>query len=70
VLEDILDVPAATRWLAEQPEVRMRILPELSPFAAAWIEPGGPDILHFESPAAALRRLHARLVSGTQGACP
>ncbi len=30
VLEDILDVPAATRWLAEQPHVRLRNLPERS----------------------------------------
>jgi ATP-dependent helicase Lhr and Lhr-like helicase len=62
VLEDILDVPAATRWLAERPRIRFRSLPELSPFAAAWIEPGGPEILHFEPPGDALRRLHARLL--------
>jgi ATP-dependent Lhr-like helicase len=68
VLEDILDVPGATRWLLEEPQFRLRVLPELSPFTAAWIEPGGPDILSFEPPADALRRLHARLVAGTQGA--
>jgi ATP-dependent helicase Lhr and Lhr-like helicase len=64
VLEDVLDVPAATRWLREQPQIRIRNLSELSPFAAAWIEQGEPDILRFESPAEALRRLHARLVHG------
>ncbi len=62
VLEDVLDVPAATRWLAERREIRVRHLPALSPFAAAWIEQGEADILRFESPEAALRRLHARLV--------
>jgi ATP-dependent Lhr-like helicase len=64
VLEDILDVPAATRWLAAQPRIRFRNLQELSPFATAWIEPGGPDLLRFEPPADALRRLHSRLVLG------
>jgi ATP-dependent helicase Lhr and Lhr-like helicase len=61
VLEDILDVHAAKYWLAGQPQVRIRVLPELSPFAAAWIEPGGPDVLRFEPPGDALRRLHERL---------
>ena len=68
VLDDILDVPGATRWLRQQPRIRVRVLPELSPFAAAWIEPSGPDVLHFEPPADALRRLHARLVSAGTGA--
>ncbi len=67
VLEDILDVPAATRWLSDSPPIRFRVVPELSPFAAAWIEPGGPDFLRFEPPADALRRLHARLALGSQG---
>ena len=70
VLEDILDVPAAMRWLARRPAIRFRDLPGLSPFAAAWIEPGGPEILHFEPPAEALRRLHARLAFGTHGVSP
>jgi ATP-dependent Lhr-like helicase len=61
VLEDVLDVPAAIRWLEAHPPVRCRSLPGLSPFAAAWIEPGPTDALCFEPPAAALRRLHARL---------
>ena len=64
VLEDLLDVSAASRWLAKPPPIRVRVLCELSPFAAAWIEPGGPDILHFEPPEDALRRLHARLALG------
>ena len=62
VLEDLLDVPAAERWLNERPAIRFRSLPGLSPFAAAWIEPGQADSLQFEPPAEALRRLHARLV--------
>jgi ATP-dependent helicase Lhr and Lhr-like helicase len=61
VLENVLDVSAALCWLAQQPPIRIRALPEISPFAAAWIEPGGPDILRFEQPEEALRRLHARL---------
>jgi ATP-dependent helicase Lhr and Lhr-like helicase len=61
VLEDLLDVPAAVRWLNERPAVRFRSLPGQSPFAAAWIEPGQVDSLQFEPPADALRRLHARL---------
>jgi ATP-dependent Lhr-like helicase len=62
VLEDLLDVPAAERWIKGGPAIRFRSLPGLSPFAAAWIEPGQADALQFEPPAAALRRLHARLV--------
>ncbi len=61
VLEDILDVPAAERWLKTRPPVRFRVLPGLSPFAAAWIEPGAVESLCFEPPALALQRLHARL---------
>ncbi len=62
VLEDLLDVPAAERWLKTMPVVRFRSLPAQSPFAAAWIEPGQADSLQFEAPAEALRRLHARLM--------
>ncbi len=61
VLEDLLDVPAALRWLNESPVVRFRSLPGQSPFAAAWIEPGQADSLQFESAGEALRRLHSRL---------
>ena len=70
VLEDILDVPAAAHWLASEPPIRFQALDELSPFAAAWIEPDGAEILRFEPPADALRRLHARLVLGMQEASP
>ena len=62
VLEDLLDVPAALRWLTARPAVRFRSLPGQSPFAAAWIEPGQADSLQFEAPGEALRRLHARLM--------
>jgi ATP-dependent Lhr-like helicase len=61
VLEDILDVPAAAHWLESSPPIRCRTLPGLSPFAAAWIEPGPAEALGFEPPAMALQRLHARL---------
>ncbi len=70
VLEDFLDVPAAARWLASRPAVRFRGLPGISPFAAAWIEPGTPEALQFESPGDALRRLHARLTAAAKGAVP
>jgi ATP-dependent Lhr-like helicase len=63
VLEDILDAPTALTWLAERPEVRFRSLDAVSPFAAAWVDPGQGDALRFESPADALKRLHARLAS-------
>ncbi|MFI5455044.1 MAG: DEAD/DEAH box helicase [Isosphaerales bacterium] len=61
VLEEILDVPAAERWLEARPPVRCRVLPGLSPFAAAWIERGPAEALCFEPPGMALQRLHARL---------
>jgi ATP-dependent Lhr-like helicase len=64
ILDDLLDAPTALAWLASRPEIRFRSLTGLSPFAAAWIDPSDsdPDALRFESPAEALRRLHARLV--------
>jgi ATP-dependent Lhr-like helicase len=67
VLDELLDVPAAVRWLASRPAIRFRSLPGLSPFAAAWIEPGTTEALQFESPGDALRRLHARLTTGIGG---
>ena len=54
VLEDLLDVPAALRWIDERPTVRCRVLDGLSPFAAAWIEPGQGESLQFEPAAVAL----------------
>ena len=62
VLEETLDAPTALEWLASLPTVRFRALDGPSPFAAAWIDPGGPEPLRFEAPDAALRRLHERLV--------
>ncbi len=62
VLDDILDISVAASWLKRQPRIRSRSLPSLSPFAAAWIEPGDHEPLQFESAASALKRLHARLV--------
>jgi ATP-dependent Lhr-like helicase len=62
VLEEILDAPRALEWLESRPSVRFRVLDGPSPFASAWIDPGGPEPLRFESPGDALRRLHQRLV--------
>jgi ATP-dependent Lhr-like helicase len=62
VLEETLDAPRAREWLESQPIVRFRALEGPSPFASAWIDPGGPEPLRFESPDDALRRLHQRLV--------
>ena len=62
VLEETLDAPTALEWLASRPRVRFRSLDGPSPFAAAWIDPGGPEAMRFESPVDALRRLHERLV--------
>ncbi len=63
VLEDVLDAPAAVAWLAGNPAIRFRALDGLSPFASAWIDPGSAEPLRYESPAEALRRLHARLAT-------
>jgi len=67
VLHDLLDVPAAVRWLQSRPVVRLRKLPCLSPFAAAWISPSANEPVQFEAPADALRRLHARLTTARTG---
>jgi ATP-dependent Lhr-like helicase len=62
VLDDLLDTPTALAWLSTRPTLRFRSLDGPSPFASAWVEPGaGGEALRFESPAEALRRLHARL---------
>ncbi len=63
VLDDVLDTPAARDWLQSGPLLRFRALRALSPFAAAWVVPGEAEPIHFESPAEALKRLHARLLS-------
>jgi len=47
--------------------VRLRKLPCLSPFAAAWISPSADEPVQFEAPADALRRLHARLTTARTG---
>jgi ATP-dependent Lhr-like helicase len=62
VLEEILDAPTALKWLESRPSIRFRVLDGPSPFAAAWIDPGGPEPLRFEAPGDALRRLHERLI--------
>ena len=63
VLNDCLDCPSALAWLESLPKPRFRALDGPSPFASAWIDPGGPEPVRFESPADALKRLHERLVS-------
>lgn len=63
VFEDLLDVRAALAWLGSAPAIRVRRLDQRSPFTAAWIEPEPGEALAFESPAAALQRLHARLTA-------
>lgn len=68
ILNDVLDVPAAARWLATRPAIRLRRLPGPSPFAAAWIAPGGDEAMRHDSPDDALRRLHARMTAASGGA--
>jgi ATP-dependent Lhr-like helicase len=67
VLRDILDVDAAARWLATGPSLRLRVLSAPSPFTLAWIAPGADEPLHFDTPADALRRLHARMTASAAG---
>jgi ATP-dependent Lhr-like helicase len=61
VLEDLLDLDAARRYLDSAPTLRFRRLEGTSPFAAAWIDPAGAEPIRFEPPSNALKRLHARL---------
>jgi ATP-dependent Lhr-like helicase len=63
VIEDLLDTPAALRWLSSRPQLRFRNLGGLSPFTAAWIDVGGDEPLRFETPLEALRRLHERVMA-------
>jgi ATP-dependent Lhr-like helicase len=63
VLHDLLDLPAAVRWLESRPGLKLRRLPCLSPFTTAWISPSADEPVQFESPAEALWRLHARLTT-------
>ncbi|MDR3621171.1 MAG: DEAD/DEAH box helicase [Paludisphaera borealis] len=67
VLRDILDVDAGARWLATKPTLRLRRLSAPSPFTLAWIAPGADEPLHFDTPADALRRLHARMTASNAG---
>ena len=65
VLDDLLDTPAALAWLASRPAVRFRVARRprrRSPPPGSTPEAAEP--LAFESPAEALRRLHARLTGG------
>ncbi|WP_165243745.1 DEAD/DEAH box helicase [Paludisphaera soli] len=67
ILHDVLDVPAALRWLETRPTIRLRRLTAPSPFATAWIAPGGDEPMQYDSPADALRRLHARMTAAAGG---
>jgi ATP-dependent Lhr-like helicase len=67
VLRDVLDVEAAARWLATRPTPRIRRLAAPSPFALAWIAPAAAEPLLFDTPADALRRLHARMTAAAAG---
>ncbi|AMV37225.1 DEAD/DEAH box helicase [Planctomyces sp. SH-PL62] len=67
ILHEVLDVPAAARWLETRPTLRLRRLAAASPFATAWIAPGGDESLRYDSPADALRRLHARMTAAAGG---
>lgn len=63
------DAGAARRFLEALPgwTLRLRRLPEVSPFAAAWTQlAAGPEELA-ETPEEALRRLHARLTGAGSG---
>jgi ATP-dependent Lhr-like helicase len=68
VLHDLLDVPAARRWLESRPAIAVRSLGAVSPFAAAWVVPSSAEALQFESTAESLHRLHARLTSSRPAA--
>jgi len=63
VLDDLLDTRSALAWLTTRPAVRLRVLEAPSPFASTWIDPGESELLRFEEPGDALRRLHARLTA-------
>ena len=69
VLHDLLDVPAAVRWLESQagpPAPQAARASRRSPRPGS--RPAADEPLQFESPADALRRLHARLTTaGTRG---
>lgn len=63
-LMDKLDAPRALAWLESRPSARLRRLSGPSPLASAWIDPTASELLRFETPAEALRRLRERLVGG------
>jgi ATP-dependent Lhr-like helicase len=68
VLDDLLDAPTALAWLESRPATRFRALDSLSPFAAAWVDPGRSEAVRYESPDEALKRLHARLAGAARPA--
>jgi ATP-dependent Lhr-like helicase len=69
VRADLCDVPAArdfVRDLGRLP-LRCRRLPHASPFVEAWTQTGLGGVGSVETPAEALRRLHAALMGGAAG---
>jgi ATP-dependent Lhr-like helicase len=67
VLDELLDLPSALAWLATSPAVRLRVLDAPSPFAIAWIDPAASELLRYDPPGEALKRLHARLMATNRG---
>jgi ATP-dependent Lhr-like helicase len=64
VLEDVLDIRSARRFLEARPAIRFRRIDGISPFTSAWLGGTAEETLRFEPPVEALRRLHARLTGG------
>ncbi len=63
VLDDLLDTHSAQAWLATRPAIRLCVLDAPSPFTSAWIDPGESELVRFDEPGDALKRLHARLTA-------
>jgi ATP-dependent Lhr-like helicase len=66
VRADLCDCDAAEQYLADLPNraIRCRYLRQPSPFATAWTQPGVVEVGATQTPAEALRRLHAELTQG------
>jgi ATP-dependent Lhr-like helicase len=66
VRAELCDVESACRYAEQVPglAVRCRSLRQPSPFAAAWTQPAVGEVPAVQTPAEALRRLHAELTGG------
>jgi ATP-dependent Lhr-like helicase len=69
VRADCCDVPAARDFVRDlgRRSLRCRWLPHVSPFVEAWTQTGLGGVGSVETPAEALRRLHAALMGGAAG---